>query len=109
MSSIGLFDVQGGANIKPTYQVTTPIFSDITIRLNTDYGSGKEFKIHTDHNSAKYPYIESVTLNGKPLAGPWFNAEDLFAGGKLEYKLAKEPNVEWGADLKDAPPSMSRE
>jgi len=33
MMAIGLFDEQGGAALKPTYQITSPVFDRVTIHL----------------------------------------------------------------------------
>ena len=48
-TNIGLFDVEGGAATRPTRQITSPLFDRVTIRLNENYFSGKQFVI-TTHN-----------------------------------------------------------
>jgi predicted alpha-1,2-mannosidase len=108
MSAIGLFDVQGGAAEKPTFQIVTPMFDKITISLDTKYGKSKKFEIITKSNSKDDSrYIQSVKLNGKAINQPWFYQSDLFNGSKLEIKTSNKPNKKWGANPKDAPPSMS--
>ena len=48
-TNIGLFDVEGGAATRPTRQITSPLFDRVTIRLNENYFSGKQFVITTHY------------------------------------------------------------
>jgi predicted alpha-1,2-mannosidase len=96
LMAMGLFDVQGGAALKPTYQITSPVFDRVTIHLNRDYFPGGEFTIVTRNNSPKNIYIQKTWLNGKPLDRYWFDHADLVRGGKLEIELGPEPNQIWG-------------
>jgi predicted alpha-1,2-mannosidase len=98
LMAIGLFDVQGGAAVKPTYQITSPVFDRVTIHLNRDYFSGGDFTIVTRNNSPKNIYIQRAWLNGKPLTRCWFDHADLVRGGKLEIELGPEPNRSWGIE-----------
>ena len=47
------------------YQLASPVFDRIRIKLNPAYYPGKEFVIETSRNSNENIYIKSVTLNGK--------------------------------------------
>jgi predicted alpha-1,2-mannosidase len=98
LMAMGLFDVQGGASTNPTYQITSPVFDRVTIRLNSNYFPGKEFVITTRNNSAENMYIQSAKLNGRPLDQFWFSHRDLVNGGKLEIELGSQPS-KWAADL----------
>jgi predicted alpha-1,2-mannosidase len=95
LMAIGLFDVQGGAETNPNYQITSPVFNRITIRLNRNYFSGRKFTIVTKNNSPANIYIQSAKLNGKPLNQDWFSHADLVKGGTLEIVLGPEPS-RWG-------------
>ena len=97
LMAIGLFDVQGGAAEKPTYQITPPIFDRVTIRFNRQYFSGKSFTITAHKNSATNLYIQSAKLNGRPLNQIWFSHADLVSGGELKLKLGPQPS-RWAAD-----------
>jgi predicted alpha-1,2-mannosidase len=97
LMAIGLFDVEGGASVHPTYQITSPIFDRVTIHLNRDYFPGDKFVITTRNNSATNVYIQSAKLNGRPLRQVWFSHTDLVKGGELELELGPQP-TRWGVD-----------
>lgn len=97
LMAIGLFDVEGGAGIHPTYQITSPLFDRVTIKLNSDYFPGSEFTITTRDNSSNHPYIQSARLNGKPLNQVSLPHAQLVKGGSLEIELGPNPS-RWGAD-----------
>ena len=107
MSAMGLFQTDGGASVKPFYEIGSPLFEKVTINLDPDYYPGKSFVIEAKHTSAENKYIQSATLNGKILLKPWFYHDELVHGGKLVLIMGKEPNKKWGNRLEDAPPSMS--
>jgi putative alpha-1,2-mannosidase len=108
MMAIGLFQVRGGAEVDPVYEITSPIFDRVTIHLDPRYYPGGKFQITTRNNSAENKYIQSAVLDGKPLDKPWFYHRELVDGGTLELQLGPEPNRTWGSRVEDAPPSMSR-
>ena len=97
LMAIGLFDVEGGASIHPTYQITSPIFDRVSIHLNPDYFPGDTFEITTRHNSAENVYIQSANLNGRPWNQVSLPHSELVKGGKLEIELGPRPS-RWGAD-----------
>jgi putative alpha-1,2-mannosidase len=72
-------------------------------------GNGKLLTILANHVSAQNKYIQSATLNGKPLNKPWFAHSDIANGGTLALQMCPKPNRQWGSAPADAPPSMSRE
>ena len=106
--ALGLFQVRGGAEVDPVYEITSPIFDRVTIHLDPRYYPGGKFVITARNNSPEHPYIQSAILNGKPLDKPWFYHRELVQGGTLELQLGKEPNLNWGSRPADAPPSMSK-
>jgi predicted alpha-1,2-mannosidase len=91
LMAIGLFDVTGGAALKPTYQITSPLFDTVTIRLNTEYFPGRTFTITTLNNQPKNIYIQSAKLNGQPLEQVSFPHATLVQGGTLEIELGPRP------------------
>lgn len=97
MTAMGLFDVQGGACEKPTYQLGSPLFDKIEIQLSPKYASGKTFVIETEGNDPDSYYIQSATLNGKTLDQCWLFRDELFKGGVLKLKMGKEAST-WGLE-----------
>jgi predicted alpha-1,2-mannosidase len=97
LMAMGLFDVQGGAAVNPTYQITTPVFDKVTIALNQKYFQGKQFVITAKNNSATNCYIQSAKLNGQPLNQFWFAHTNLVNGGTLELELGSQPS-RWAAE-----------
>ena len=106
LMAMGLFSITGGCGEKAIYEITSPVFDEITIKLHSDYCSGKEFKIITRNNSAKNCYIQKVTLNNKALDNCWFYHDDYAKGGVLEIWLDSKPNYNWG--VKQLPPSITK-
>ncbi|MEN8230534.1 MAG: GH92 family glycosyl hydrolase [Bacteroidota bacterium] len=98
LMAMGLFSVDGGAAAEPLYEITSPIFDQITIHLNPRYYSGKKFEIVTLNNSAENKYIQSAKLNGKNHNQFWFRHDKLVNGGKLLLELGPEPNKNWGTN-----------
>lgn len=96
LMAIGLFDVQGGADFEPTYQITSPVFNRVIIHLNTNYFSGSTFTIVAHNNSTSNVYIQSAKLNGRMLNDCSFPHSELVRGGTLELELGPKPNLHWG-------------
>lgn len=98
LMAMGLFSVNGGSEIDPYYEITSPVFDEITISLDNDYYSGKEFKIITHSNSADNCYITKAKLNGEDLNSFRLPHSTFANGGVLELWLDSKPNTAWGVD-----------
>ncbi|MGC1243897.1 MAG: GH92 family glycosyl hydrolase [Chryseosolibacter sp.] len=109
MSAMGLFEMDGGASVKPIYEIGTPRFEKITINLDTAYYKGGRFTIEAKNVSDKNIYIQSASLNGKALNKPWFYHEELVNGGALVLKMGPKPNEKWGSAPGATPPSLSNQ
>ena len=96
LMAIGLFSVTGTESDVPYYDITSPIFDRVTIRLNPDYYPGREFVITTHDNSAENCYIQRAELNGEPWDCAQFDHAQFIRGGKLELWLGDQPQKEWG-------------
>ena len=92
MAAMGLFDVKGLTAPDPTFQVVSPLFDRITIKLNNDYYPGKEFVIETTGNAPENLYIQSLSLDGKPMDTVQLPFADVVRGGKLTVSLSDKPN-----------------
>ena len=108
MSAMGLFEMDGGCAVQPTYEIGSPIFDKVTIHLDDKYCKGKTFVIEARDNSEENIYIQSATLDGHPLNKPWFYHHQLADGGTLTLQMGPEPNKEWASSPKAAPPSMTQ-
>jgi putative alpha-1,2-mannosidase len=53
------------------------------------------------------PYVQSATLNRKPLSRAWIRHSEIAAGGVLEFIMGPELNKKWATQSHDLPPSMS--
>ncbi len=51
------------------------------------------------------PYVQSLSVNGRPWTKPWIRFSDISHGGHLIYKLGPRPNKNWGTAREAAPPS----
>jgi predicted alpha-1,2-mannosidase len=104
LSAMGFYPVAPGQNV---YAIGSPEFNKMTIRLDKKFNQAGEFVIETRNNSKVNKYIQSATLNGKPLNQPWFDHSVIKSGGKLVFQMGPEPNKNWGKDPSTAPPSMT--
>jgi predicted alpha-1,2-mannosidase len=100
MSALGIYELAPGL---PVYVLGTPASDEASIRL----ADGKKFTIRAPGASAGRFYIQSATLNGKPLTRPWIRHEEIAAGGVLALEMGPAPNRNWGVSPADAPPSLS--
>ncbi|MDH4202604.1 MAG: GH92 family glycosyl hydrolase, partial [Phycisphaerae bacterium] len=105
LMKLGLYSVRGTASSEPIYEITTPEFEEITIKLDPNYYSGREFRIKCYGQTPKNVYIQKAKLNGEPLENCWFYHKDFAKGGLLELWLGPEPNKAWG--VKELPPPGS--
>ena len=90
-SAMGFYPITPGV---PVYTIGSPLFSKISIKLP----NGKKFTINAPNCNETNKYIQSATLNGKELKGPWFTHQDLINGATITLEMGKYPNKNWGAD-----------
>lgn len=99
LMSIGLFSTRGTAAARPVYEITSPVFDEVSIQLDKRYypaDRSDRFVIRTYGNSDKNCYIQRARLNGRVLNNFWFPHEEFARGGLLELWLGPEPNTRWG-------------
>ncbi|WP_397364707.1 GH92 family glycosyl hydrolase [Olleya sp. R77988] len=100
-SSLGFYPVTPGSN---QYIIGTPLFKNATINLE----NGKQFTISTDNLSKDNFYIESVTLNNKPLNKSYLSHSDIVNGGTLHFKMSNLP-TNWATQDDEAPNTEIKE
>ncbi|MCJ7447031.1 MAG: glycoside hydrolase family 92 protein [Bacteroidales bacterium] len=93
MSAMGFYEVCPG---NPVYQLTAPIFDEVTINLDNSIYKGRKFVISTVGMNKKNIYIQSATLNGKPFQRSNITHEEIINGGKLVFIMGNTPNKNWG-------------
>jgi len=92
LAGIGLFDVKGLTDAKPSMQIGSPLFDEITIKLNQDYYKGKQFTIKTINNSKENIYVQKVTLNNKIKNDLSIPFSDIVKGGTLILNMGNNPS-----------------
>ncbi|NDV70160.1 GH92 family glycosyl hydrolase [Dysgonomonas sp. 25] len=93
MAGIGLFDVKGLTEINPQFQIGSPVFDRIEIKLNKDYYKGEKFVIEVENNSPENMYIQSISNNSKEQNSVFIPFADVVNGGTLKLKMGNEPNL----------------
>lgn len=96
ITAMGMFEMNGGVTDSSKVELTAPLFKKITLSFDPKYYKGKEFVITAKNSSPDNIYIQSATLNGKPLEKSWIYFNDIVSGGTLDYVLGNKPNSEWG-------------
>jgi predicted alpha-1,2-mannosidase len=102
MSAWYIFTALGFYPLNPAsgeYLIGSPLFTKMTLRLT----NGKQFTVAAQNNSAKNVYIQSATLNGKPLTVPVIQYADIVSGASLMLVMGPAPS-KWAADWN--PPSL---
>ncbi len=95
LMKMGLFSMKGGCSLEPQIELGSPVFDNITLKLNPDYYVGKEFIIETHNNSDQNVYIQSANLNGNELVDWHISQNNIVNGGKLILQMAEKPNKQW--------------
>jgi predicted alpha-1,2-mannosidase len=87
-SAMGLYPVDPASG---QYILGSPVLDSATIHLDPKYATGKTFTVTARDNSPANVYIQSATLNGKPLLRNWITHEELTAGGELVLQMGGQP------------------
>lgn len=75
----------------PVYYLNVPLFRQIDF-------PGLHFTVKVNNYKEGRRYIQSATLNGKPLNRNWITHQDIMKGGTLIINAADQPNKEWGLE-----------
>lgn len=96
LMSLGLFSLRGNTSSKPLYELTSPVFDEIEIKLDPTYYEGSRFIIRTHDNSKENMYIQRAKLNDGEWNEFWLLHQDFAKGGVLDLWLGDQPNKNWG-------------
>lgn len=99
-SAMGFYPVTPGS---PIYILGSPLFRRVTIALPND----KQFVVAANGNGGGRDYIQSASLNGKPIDRAWLHHREIADGGILQLEMGAEPNKAWATSRDAKPPSSS--
>ena len=99
-SMIGMYPANPSSG---EYVFGSPMFDEVTIKL----AGNKKMVIKTKNNAKDHPYIQSVTLNGKPYPKVYIDHATLLKGGLLEFVMGDKPNKNWGSGADSWPSSVN--
>lgn len=88
LAAMGIHPVCPG---KAVYEITSPVFSEVEIHLDSHYYKGKKFRIVAHDNSPENIYIQQATLNGRTLDRLQITHEDITQGGVLVLQMGDSP------------------
>jgi predicted alpha-1,2-mannosidase len=91
-SAMGFYPVTPGT---PVYALGSPLFKRAAIMLDKPYKKGP-FTVIARNQSLANKYIQSATLNGKPLKEPFIKHSDIANGSTLVFFMGPKPNKKWG-------------
>jgi len=92
MSAWYIFAALGFYPVDPVsgaYQLSTPLYQSYQIHLP----NGKIWKVSCNHPPDKYPYIQTLLLNGIPLKSSHITYQDIKNGGELQIMLSEKPSI----------------
>jgi predicted alpha-1,2-mannosidase len=102
LGAMGFYPVCPGDGI---YILGSPLFSRFKLHLDEKWYKGASFTITAENQMPDHPYVQSATLNGKPLSRAWIRHSEIAAGGILEFVMGAEPNKQWATRTDDLPQS----
>lgn len=97
LAASGLYQVCPG---KSQYDITSPVFDNVSIALDPKYHDGKQFTIVAENNSPTNVYIQRATLNGADYNKTFIDFADIVKGGELHLVMGDKPNEHFGADAR---------
>jgi predicted alpha-1,2-mannosidase len=98
MSAWLLFTAMGFYPVNPAsgeYMIGSPLYRGISLKLD----NGKTFRVEAENNSETNVYIQSATLNNKPLDIPVITWEQIQSGATLHFVMGPQPS-QWGSKWK---------
>ena len=95
LSAMGFYPVCPGSN---EYVIGFPLFDKVVLHQE----NGNALTITKDSDK---PYIQSVTLNGRPLTRSFITYDEIAAGGTLSFVMGDKPSESWGKGDRNMPVS----
>lgn len=101
MSAWLLFAAMGFYPVNPAsgeYMIGSPLYRGLSLRL----ANGKTLRVDAENNSAENVYIQSATIDGKPLDAPVLTWEQIQAGAHLTFVMGPKPS-KWASAWRPKP------
>ncbi|MEY1638706.1 GH92 family glycosyl hydrolase [Tenuifilum osseticum] len=102
MSAMGFYPLCPGSTQNA---IGSPLFPKIAINIE----NGKKFTVIAENLSNQNIYIQSATLNGKPITRSWIDHTEIMAGGELVLTMDSIPSDTWGTQPVDLPSTSINE
>ncbi|WP_010632080.1 GH92 family glycosyl hydrolase [Sporolactobacillus vineae] len=99
LAASGLFPLNQGSS---SYVLSAPYFKKMIIHL----GKGHDLTINAPAVSNTNRYIQSVTFNGRTVAGISISQQQLAGGGTLTFQMGAKPS-DWGTSSGALPDSLT--
>jgi putative alpha-1,2-mannosidase len=96
-----LFAAMGFYPVNPAsgeYMIGSPLYRGIALKLE----NGRTFRIEARNNSEKNIYIQSATLNSRPLDIPVVTWDQIQSGATLVFQMGPNPS-QWADGWRPAP------
>jgi predicted alpha-1,2-mannosidase len=88
LSAMGIYQVAPGDT---RFSIGRPLFPEARIPLK----DGKAFVVKMENAAKENPYVQRVTLNGKPLTTPFIDYADIISGAELVFEMGPAKSVFW--------------
>lgn len=92
LMKMGFFQMNGGTDEDPVYEIGSPVFDKIIITLHPKYYPGGQFVIEATGNSPENVFVREMMLNGEPIPGIQIRHSDLVRGGTLKLEMTASPH-----------------
>jgi predicted alpha-1,2-mannosidase len=99
-TALGFYPVDPASGV---YVIGSPLVDKAVIKLDRKFCRGSSFTVIAKNNSARNPYIQSATLNGRALNHSWITHQEMSDGGVLILNMGSSPNIAWGTASADRP------
>ena len=96
LSAMGFHPVCPGSG---RYELGSPLFDEVNIKLNPDYHAGKDFRIRAVNNSPENYYVQAVSLNGETLHRSFIYHQEIVKGGELVFEMGPVQNKDYPNSL----------
>lgn len=88
-TAMGFYPVNAASG---EYMIGSPLYRQMSLKL----ANGKTFTVQAENNSAENQYIQSATIDGKPLTEPVLTWEQIQAGATVKFVMGPKPS-QWGS------------